>query len=180
MKLTQLLETVVSSQRTDWHHIACWGAHSGPSYREHFTFYEGYEGDEHVLKADSHGNTAIYIPDASITMAFGLEAVEDFKEQWANSFPDPSASSSFVDLFYQGALVYRDVYVNVDGGRAKLPLPRRIFDKQTKKVTALHIPEAKYQFFKLLDEIEHLSDFDRYFEQAGFQIVQEPWPDLSR
>jgi hypothetical protein len=133
-----------------------------------------------VLKVEEHGNTAIYIPDASITMAFGLDAVEHFKEPWANNFPDSSASSSFVDLFYHGVLVYRDVFVNVDGGRAKLPLPRRIFDKQTKEVIALQVPERKYQLFKLLDEIEHLSDFDRYFQQAGFKIVDEPWPDLSR
>lgn len=70
------------------------------------------------MGGDAHGNVAIYMPDISITMAFGLTAVEDFKEDWAKRFPNSSASSSIVDLFYNGSLVYRDIFVNVDGGRA--------------------------------------------------------------
>jgi hypothetical protein len=40
MNLTQLMSIVVASQKKDWNHITCWGYGSGPSYRDHLTFYE--------------------------------------------------------------------------------------------------------------------------------------------
>lgn len=178
MTLSDLMDIVVSSSRTDWHHIACWGGGSGPSYRYQLAFSGGSQSN--LVGGEAYGNTAIYMPDISITMAFGLRAVDDFKEDWVERFPKPHASTSLVDLFYNGTLVYRDTYVNVDGDRAKLPLPRIIRDKKTNKVAALQVPRREYQFFSLLDRIEGPSEFDRYFEQAGFEVVDEPWPDFRR
>ena len=115
MHLRELIRIIAQSDPSEWHHIACWGAHAGPSYRDRFLFREVHNESPGFLLHEAHSSAAVYIPDISITMAFGLGANEDFKEEWANQFPDEKASSSFVDVFYNAALVYRAVYVTVDG-----------------------------------------------------------------
>jgi len=171
------MDKIIESKAEDWHSIICWGGDSGPSYHGSFTFYEKYHGREGVLEEDSHRDVAVYMPDVSITMAWGLHWVKDFREDWANSFPEPTATSSYVDVFYNNALVFRDVRVTVDGGRVSLPLPNRKFDKDTNKVIALEVPERCYSFIKLVHSIENsLLDYDEYCERAGFKIVKEPWP----
>lgn len=181
MTLETLMEKVIHSHREEWHKITCWGANSAPSYHNRLTFYETWESNYHgVLDAEDHSNVAVYMPDVSITLAFGLHHLDDFKEQWANKFPDSHASSSYVDVFYNNALVFRDVYVSVDGGRAKLPLPTRKFDDANKKVIALEVPRPRHDFIRLVDHFEGKSDFDRYFRDAEFKIVNAPWPSFGR
>ena len=46
---------------------------------------------------------------------------DNFLEPWANGFPDPRARGNIADVFYNSALVLREHYVVVDGGRAYLP-----------------------------------------------------------
>lgn len=177
MTLRELLNVVLESTPDDWHKITCWGASSGPSYRDHPKFFEVYEGQKDVLVTRSHPEVAVYIPDVSITMAWGLDSNPDFKEDWANKFPDPTASSHFVDLFYNDALVFRDLYVNVDGARCGLPLPSLKRDKDG-KVVAREVPHDKYTFFNLLESIGgSVIEFDQYFRRAGFTLVEENWPE---
>jgi len=173
------MELVVTSSPSDWHTITCWGANSGPSFHDRFDFYDTWNTKFHgVLVADEHSNVAVYKPDVSITLAFGLRQLEDFKEEWANKFPDPHASSSYIDIFYNNALVFRDVSVTVDGGRSRLPLPRRKFDDAKKKVIALEVPRRRHDFIRLVESLDagRVDEFDRYFQDAGFAIVNEPWP----
>jgi hypothetical protein len=181
MRLNELMDKIIGSSRSDWHKITCWGANTGPSYHNAFTFYDTWQGNEGVLQEDSHSNVAVYIPDVSITLAFGLRALADFKEEWANKFPDSHASSSYVDVFYNNALVFRDVYVTVDGGRANLPLPTRKFDKATKSVIALEVPEKRRAFIRLVQSLEgSVRDFDEYFGDAEFKTVNVPWPTFGQ
>ena len=58
MTLQELIEKVVTSDREDWHKITCWGANSGPSYRDHLQFYNIWEGERGVLNAESHRRVA--------------------------------------------------------------------------------------------------------------------------
>ena len=182
MTLSELMDKIIVSDREDWHIITCWGGNSGPSYHDEFTFYETWAREHHgVLEARSHGNVAVYMPDVSITLAFGLYALKDFKEEWANKFADPHASSSWVDVFYNNALVFRDLYVTVDGGRSSLPLPTRRFDDAKEKVIALEVPQRQHDFIRLVRSLEgSVQEFDRYFNNAGFKIVDEPWPKYGR
>ena len=171
MTLTEIMDTIISSSKEDWHSITCWGAMSGPSYRDKFEFYYKYEESPNVLHAVSHGMVASYKPDLSITLAWGLTANNDFREPWANKFPDPKASSHYADIFFNNALVYRVPYVVVDGGRAKLPIP--------KSPTDLLIPSAYSALIELLDEIEtYTSQYDQYFSLAGFKTIDSVWPEL--
>lgn len=168
MTLKELLKKIVSSSKEKWNSIACCGASSGPSYHNKFEFYYTYEEQANVLFSDSHGMVASYKPDVSITLSWGLTVNDDFKEEWANKFSDPKASSHYVDVFFNNSLVYRDLYIVVDGGRAKLPLPR--------SRTELFVPRDYYLFIKLLDEIDgYISDYDRYFKGAGLNIIEDEW-----
>jgi hypothetical protein len=169
MKLNELLDTVMSSDADDWHKIVCWGSTSGPSYKDQFTFWEKRDKAENFLDVESHSEVAIFIPDISISLAFGLKRSDKFQEKWANSFPDPDASSSYVDIFYNNALVFRTFYVVVDGGRAYLPVPHR---------TTLDVPRRYYGFIQLINSIQGERDYERYVKDAGMKVVEQDWPKL--
>jgi hypothetical protein len=170
MTLDELIILVTSSDPEDWHTTVCWGADSGPSYRDHFNFYRVYDGQSNVLFAKAHSLVACYKPDISVTMAWGLDAMTDLEVPWAKKFPDPKAASHYIDLFYNNALVFRTEYVSVDGGRANLPLPDE-----------LSVPRAYNALIRLVDHIgvTRISEYDTYFRRAGFQVVEGAWPSSS-
>ena len=171
MNLAELMSIVCSSPPSDWNHISCWGASGGPSYRDHFVFYDTYKGNSNVRVGSSHSNVAAYIPDPSITLAFGLTRLDDFREPWVKNFPDEHATASFVDVYYYGALVFRTEYVTVDGGRTKLPLPKSRSD--------LRVPRAQVQFIQLLDNLTSSSRFTEDFRRAGMSISDDVWPQFN-
>ena len=171
MNLTQLMSIVAASSAKDWNHIICWGFESGPSYRDQFSFSEFAKGQSNLLHVTSHSDVAVYLQDVSMTIEFGLTWMDDFKEEWTERFPDRKASSSYADVFYNGNLVYRDVYVTVDGGRTKLPLP-------SSRDKLDDIPRAYAQFVRLLDNFGKVSSFDTNFRSAGMSMTDKPWPIL--
>jgi hypothetical protein len=176
MTFEEVIETITTSEPDEWWSEACWGANSGPSYHYQPEFWELIDGDTNVLKVNAHSNVAAYKLDVSITMAWGLKLLDNFKEEWANKFPDPSASSRYLDIFYNNALIFREVYVTVDCGRAKLPLPDRKWDEKKEKIVALNVPTRRCRLIKLVDSLEYISQFDDYFKRAGFTVVDEDWP----
>jgi hypothetical protein len=161
MRLDELMERIIMSEPSDWHTAG------RPTYRDKLDEVGGGDG-QHWIEIDSHNRVAAFIPDVSITMAWGLTIVDDFHEPWANLFPDPSASSHHVDVFFNGALVYRASYVAVDGSRCYLPLPLARHDGR--------VPLRYRAFIALLDRLSHTSDFRGYFERAGLQSADVSWP----
>jgi len=170
MKLKDLLSLILNSTREEWSEIGCWGYGSGPSYKEKFTFYEIFDGEPNILKTSSHSNILVYKDDIAITMAYGLESTEDFVAPWANKFSDPKASTDFIDIFYNNALVYRETYLVVDGGRCRLPIPSYNSNHE------LIISKDYYNFIKLLQRIASGSNsddaFNNYFEETGIKIAK--------
>jgi hypothetical protein len=166
---------IVETTHEDWTIITCRGAGAGPSYLEHMSVWTTGKGEFANLDVESHGMRASLKSDLSIWIAWGYPCNPDFKEEWANQFPDPKASSAYVDFFYGAGLVYRDLYVSVDGGRCRLPLPDMDIDRETHAVRRYTVPRNKYEFFRALDRFEHLSDFQRYFQAAGFDVIDTPW-----
>ena len=173
MTLDELINLVTSSNPQDWYTTVCWGADSGPSYRDHFNFFQVYEGQSNVLVAKAHPLVACYKPDLSVTLAWGLDENPHFEEPWANGFPDPKAASHYIDIFYNNALVFRTLYVSVDGGRAYLPLPEGPDE--------LVVPRPYNALIRLIDHIggTRISEYDTYFRRAGFQVVEGVWPSAS-
>jgi len=168
VNLIELVSTITTSRSADWNHIVCWGAGSGPSYRDRMDFYDMYEGAQHVIVTTSHTDVCSYMPDLSISLAFGLKWMDSFKEPWVDQFPDSHASASFIDLFYNGTLVFRTEYVTVDGGRSRLPLPRRRNN--------LAIPKTQMDFIYLVDQFGKSSSFHEDCARAGMTVVDVPWP----
>jgi hypothetical protein len=172
MNLRELLNTVSGSSPEDWHGIGCWGHSSGPSYHDHLS----YRGQSNVFHVKTHSDVAVYIPDVSITMAYGLDIAEgNYEQEWVKNFPNGNARIHYVDVFFNNALVYRDAYVAVDGGGILLPVPRRADNGD------LEVAERACMFVKLLDSMSQSgSEFDVSIKRAGFKVVDTEWPVLSR
>jgi len=173
MKLVDLMTKILESHPEQWNTISCWGYGSGPSYKDHFTFYNVYEGESNILNVESHSNICVFKDDIDIIMAYGLTANEDFKADWANKFPNPHASSKIIDVFYRNSLVFRETYLVVDGGRCEIPIPSYGKDSE------LVVSKDYYNFIKLLEKISNGSvsdnNFNSYFNQTGINIINEKW-----
>jgi hypothetical protein len=74
-------------------------------------------------------------------------ANKDFKEPWANKFPNPSASSYYCKLYYAATCIEVFLLVFVDGARASLPLPNSSIDLSVEpleyKVAEIHNHDAR-------------------------------------
>lgn len=173
MKLNELLNAILVSKPEQWNRISCWGYGSGSSYKDKFEFYEVYNGQENVLHTESHSDICIFKEDIDVTMAYGLTSNEDFKAEWANKFPNPSACSNIIDIFYRGSLVFRETYLVVDGGRCELPIPSYGDNGE------LVVSKDYYNFIKLFEKISNGSTndnkFDSYFNQTDIKIVDDKW-----
>lgn len=53
----------------------------------------------------------------------GEEINSDFVEEWTQKFPDPHASSFYIELYHYNTILKKSVFVNVDGVRYTVPLP---------------------------------------------------------
>ena len=106
-------------------------------------------------------------------MAYGISSNDDFKAKWANQFPDSSAYSKIIDIFYRGSLVFRETYLVVDGGRCELPIPS--YGKEGELV----VVREYYDFIKLIEKISTGSsnddNFNYYFNRTGIKIIEDKW-----
>jgi hypothetical protein len=82
MTLDDLITIVEESDPADWNVLS------------------GGGGDPSFLQR------AVYRPNVAISLVWSEEPEnDDFKEDWANKFPDPTAASYFLTLAYHGAPV---------------------------------------------------------------------------
>lgn len=173
MNLKEYEELMVNTSERDWTKISCWGAGSGPSYLNRFDVWQSGSGDFKNIEIDSHAEYMSLRKDLLVSVAWGLSHNDEFKEDWANNFPDPHATSSFIDFFYSGVLVYRDIYVSVDGGRCYIPLPKIIRNKETFKIEKIFITKNRYEFFKIINGND--SEYDSYLRDAHIEVVDGEW-----
>lgn len=145
MDIGLLLNTVFGSSPADWERVHSWpldGFDPDP---------EGFDGLER----------AVLQTDIDIALAWGTTLVDDFREPWANNNPDPSARSFNVYILHNGAPVYADFLVSVDGGRCYLPPPRGGSNL---------VPTNRFELAQLLDGIERPhGEFRDYFERSGLE-----------
>ena len=62
----------------------------------------------------------------------GKELNSNFVEEWSEKFPDPHASSLYVELWYNSTILKRSTFVLVDGARYMVPLPEPISEGKWK------------------------------------------------
>lgn len=158
MTFQDIVDILITSARSDWMPINC--SYGKSSYHDIFSFWEKYDEQLNVLKCDQHTGYAVYEKDISLSIAFGLTITEDWTDSWTQVFPDKKASFNLVDVFYNGALVYRSNYVSVDGGRCSLPLP--ISSEN------LQVHQLQFNLVRLINELEGQDNFEDYFSRAGF------------
>ncbi|MTI67520.1 MAG: hypothetical protein FH753_13120 [Firmicutes bacterium] len=175
MNLSEFSKEIMNSNIDDWTINSCWGAGAGPSYLNQFTVWNTGDDKFHNIEIDSHSMIASYKRNLAISIAWGLNHNDDFCEDWANDFPDSRAMSSYIDFFYNGVLVYRDIIVSVDGGRCYIPLPKREFDKKNHKVTRLSVTRQQYEFIKMINQFASTYNYDSYFKRTNIEIVEENW-----
>ncbi|MFT3912230.1 MAG: hypothetical protein QM737_22575 [Ferruginibacter sp.] len=172
MTLNELYELFINSNRNDWKVIPCWGANSGPSFKNKFG-YQLHEGDANALQVKQFSNIAAYKNDLSISISWGLDVydMEDMNrvnEPWAVGFPNPAPGTlKFLDFYYNDSLVNRLEYIVVDGGRCYMFHPR---------------PQAggngtytrtQYEFLNKLNQITGSDVLDHYMRMAGITIHEE-------
>lgn len=173
MNLSEFQRQISGTETEDWTFISCWGAGAGPSFMDKFDVWTTGRGEFSNIEVDSHSTLMSFKRDLLISVAYGIRHNEDFREDWANRFPDPHAISAFVDFFYAKNLVYRDIYVAVDGGRYLLPLPKQEFDKHY-KVTGLTVTRERAAFFSLFNGPDSRSYYE-YLHRAGIELVDGDW-----
>lgn len=94
---------------------------------------------------------------------------DDFREKWANEFPDPKAVGFWFDLYYDQGILKRILLVAVDGFRAYVPCPNpgtsqvENFDHRIAEIAAYN-----------------LERYHTYLRQVGFEIIATSRTELRR
>ncbi|PJJ77480.1 hypothetical protein CLV28_0699 [Sediminihabitans luteus] len=168
MDLHELRETISNSRyEDDWHHVV-----TGPFYTD------APDVDEDTV--EQHDELLVYTPNVDITIQHGLRArgfdhIKTADQLWQDaSFPDPKATVDFVDVFWRGVLVDRECVVNVDGGRATIPLGTQKPLNYSSSGPRPEKYEFEYTATKWQVALARIADRDHdwasYMEQAGIII----------
>jgi hypothetical protein len=170
VRYDEITQMITSSSPRDWEVIG------PPVYLDRLG--EVRSGDQHWLEVDSQYYLAVFKPDVSLRLAWGLTLERELSfEGWL--FPDPSIRRYAVDAFWQGALVARWTVLNVDGGRCYLPDPDPAYVKVDNSLMGHMIvgwtaKASSVALARLLDSlIRSASEFDSYFQRAGLAEVPD-------
>jgi len=87
---------------------------------------------------------------------------DDFREKWANKFPDPHATSYYFHVYYGSTRLKELILVSVDGGRALLPLPKSPVD--------LVVEPIRYKVALIFDQF---GSCDEYMKRAGLYLAHK-------
>jgi len=170
MRLADLLEMICQSDPTHWNSI-------DPPYAKHVTHLEVVR---ETIQAESFGYYAswIYVEDIQISVALSEELDRhgaEYQVEW-NIWPDKRIDEHFLDIMYNGQVVYRDLVLGVDGGRVVLPSPKletvdtgqMWHEPFTNSVT-----ELQFELARFLAGVQGNREFDEYFKQAGFLVLPD-------
>lgn len=112
---------------------------------------------------DAHDYTAALKSDLSISISWGRVSNDNFREPWANGFPDEKAHSAFIDFVYNGNLVYRETFVIVDGGRCYMPLFKYVTANGQR--TGYSVTQEKLGFYTVFDIFGCQGNLGQYIAQ---------------
>ncbi len=119
--------------------------------------------------ADSEKSMYSYAHDVNLRLEMlnddrGIQC-EDFREPWANKFPDRRATGYWCNLFYGATQIDRYILVAVDGARALLPTPRLDLENSS----MLQVRTIDYKVAQIYDTIRTL---DQYMKSAGLHVAK--------
>jgi hypothetical protein len=175
MRLEELQQTILGSSPADWHPVDA----GGPTLLDAFSQAKRWDGGVEVnwLEHTYHHTRVVYKPNVEIGMAWGMPRDLDdtpFHEDWVEHFPDERATAAWLDLLHGGEPVDRRLYVVVDGGRCKIPLPGQIFarDLQSREVRRF-ISNEEYRLLKLVNELDNGYDYEGYLDRTGLDVNRD-------
>ena len=123
------------------------------------------------VELQEHTSTLTFLRDVSFGMAWGLIADKNYSEDWIQKLPNKRAQAVILDFLYNGALVFRDQLIAVDGWRCILPQPIN------ETGPPYNVPERRARIAKLVHQlVGPETNFDAYFKRVGMQPVNRPWP----
>ena len=164
VRYDEITQMITGSSPRDWEVIG------PPVYLDRLG--EVISGGQHWLEVDSQHYLAVYKPDVSLRLAWGLTLDRELSfEGW--TWPDRSISRYAVDTFWQGALVGRRTVLDVDGGCCYLPDPDRTYVKTDESLMGYQgvgwtVKASDIAVARLLDRlVRPTSEFDRYLDQTG-------------
>lgn len=168
MTLDEIRARIAVTTAADWHLLGG----NVPVYLDKFVQVSG--GDNIWLEHDSHHSRAVLRDDLAIGLAWGLRENENFEEDWSSKFPDPKASSDWLEVLYHGQPVDRELIVHVDG-RCYVPLPEQIFDDlhaDQPKVIGLRVTRWQHHLVGIAQGLSGTTyDYDGYVQRCGFEVV---------
>jgi hypothetical protein len=175
MTLEELQQTILASSADDWRRVDAGGPTFFDAFDQTTSWDDGVERTwlEHTF----HHSRVVYSPNIQIGMAWGMprdSGDSGFYEDWVERFPDEHASAAWLDLLLNGQPVDRRLYVVVDGGRCKIPLPGQIFhgDLRAHEVRRW-ISNGDYRLFKLINEIDNGVDYEGYLDRSGLDVGRD-------
>jgi hypothetical protein len=179
--LDEVRQQIVDSGVDDWNVIVCWGANSGPSYLDQLSIWKGGGGDRWGLEVNSHTIRGVYKPDVALGIACGLDFMpnsdgeaEKLSFDWAQRFADKTVTGSWVDVFWDGSLVDRELVYNADGGRALLPAPHAMYHSDSitePEIIGEYVTQWEYHIARVVAGFESHGDYEADVKRVGFTTL---------
>lgn len=128
--------------------------------------------DDWISYHDNEKSVFAYAHDVNLRLEMlnderGVQC-EDFREPWANKFPNPRATGYWCCLFYGSTQIDRYILVAVDGARALLPIPRPRFDPRDRSMS--QVRAIDYKVALIHDTINMLQ---QYMARAGLHVAKD-------
>jgi hypothetical protein len=124
-------------------------------------------------RENDHSSRAVFKPELSISLCWGRRHGDTFEEEWTTKFIGKEAVTEYAELFFNGGLVFRELYVCVDAGKGILPMP---------KLSDHAVPAQQLRFASLLHGLSGLNAdgwrFENYVQMSGIKESNEPWHHL--
>ena len=115
--------------------------------------------------SDGSREWAVFVHDVNLRLELDYEnrvQNQNYREDWANRFPDKSASGYWCDVVYGSSRALSLYLVSVDGGRAMLPPPTVRNDPPDLRVDPL--------WFRIAEVFDTLGTLYDYFRRAGLSF----------
>lgn len=165
MTLEDFLTVVAASKPADWRATLL------PTFMFRVVPIRASGGGTTDFELQEHSTMMTFIKDVRFGLAWGLVMDKNFNEEWIQKLPNKRAQSVILDFSYNGALVFRDTLVAVDGWRCILPQP------VNEAGPPYRVPDRRVKIAKLVHQlVGPETNFDAYFKRVGMQPVDQPWP----
>jgi hypothetical protein len=165
MTLEDFMTVIAGSKPGDWRTTLL------PTFMYRVVPVRATGGGTADFELQEHSTMMTLAKDVRFGMAWGLIADKNYNEDWIQKLPNKRAQGVILDFMFNGAMVYRDMLVAVDGWRCILPQPVNETGPPFK------VPERRARIAKLAHQLVGPdTNFEAYFKRCGMQIDPQSWP----